>query len=176
MKRLRKFMRALLVLLMATSITMVTAQSKLKIGDKAPTFTGKDQDGKAISLSSLQGKKVVLYFYPKDQTPGCTAEACNLRDNIDMLTQQGYVILGVSTDDEASHREFREKYKLPFALIADTDKSINQQYGVWVEKERDGKKFMGTARTTFLIDEKGVITDIISNVDTANHAAQIVKQ
>jgi len=171
-----RVMKALWVLLLATSITMVSAQSKLKIGDKAPAFTGKDQDGKAISLSALQGKKVVLYFYPKDQTPGCTAEACNLRDNIDMLTQQGYVVLGVSTDDEASHREFREKYKLPFTLIADTDKSINQQYGVWVEKEREGKKFMGTARTTFLIDEKGVITDIISNVDTANHAAQIVKK
>ena len=155
---------------------MVSAQSKLKIGDKAPAFTGKDQDGKAISLSSFSGKKVVLYFYPKDQTPGCTAEACNLRDNIDMLTQQGYVVLGVSTDDEASHRAFREKYNLPFPLIADTDKSIHQQYGVWVEKERDGQKFMGTARTTFLINEKGVITDIIEKVDTANHTSQIVKK
>jgi peroxiredoxin Q/BCP len=168
-------MKGLLVLLLATSITMVSAQTKLKIGDKAPVFTGKDQDGKAISLSSLAGKKVVLYFYPKDQTPGCTAEACNLRDNIDMLTQQGYVVLGVSTDDEASHRAFREKYNLPFPLIADTDKSIHLQYGVWVEKERDGQKYMGTARTTFLINEKGVITDIIEKVDTSNHASQIVK-
>ncbi|MEJ1241814.1 thioredoxin-dependent thiol peroxidase [Chryseolinea sp. T2] len=155
---------------------MVSAQSTLKIGDKAPAFTGKDQDGKSVALSSFAGKKVVLYFYPKDQTPGCTAQACNLRDNIDMLTQQGYVVLGVSTDDEASHRAFREKYNLPFTLIADTDKSITQSYGVWVEKEREGKKFMGTARTTFLINEKGVITDIISNVDTANHTSQIVKQ
>lgn len=155
---------------------MVSAQSTLKIGDKAPAFTGKDQDGKSVALSSFAGKKVVLYFYPKDQTPGCTAQACNLRDNIDMLTQQGYVVLGVSTDDEASHRAFREKYNLPFTLIADTDKAITQSYGVWVEKERDGKKFMGTARTTFLINEKGVITDIISNVDTANHTSQIVKQ
>ena len=169
-------MKGLLVLLLVTSITMVSAQTTLKIGDKAPAFTGKDQDGKSVALSSFAGKKVVLYFYPKDQTPGCTAQACNLRDNIDMLTQQGYVVLGVSTDDEASHRAFREKYNLPFTLIADTDKSITQAYGVWVEKEREGKKFMGTARTTFLIDEKGVITDIISNVDTANHSAQIVKQ
>ena len=169
-------MKGLWILLVATSITMVSAQSALKIGDKAPAFTGKDQDGKTVALSSFSGKKVVLYYYPKDQTPGCTAQACNLRDNIDMLTQQGYVVLGVSTDDEASHRAFREKYNLPFTLIADTDKSITQSYGVWVEKERDGKKFMGTARTTFLINEKGVITDIISNVDTANHTAQIVKQ
>jgi thioredoxin-dependent peroxiredoxin len=168
-------MKALWVLLLATSITMVSAQTKLKVGDKAPAFTGKDQDGKSVSLSSFTGKKVVLYFYPKDQTPGCTAEACNLRDNIDMLTQQGYVVLGVSTDDEASHRAFREKYNLPFPLIADTDKSIHVQYGVWVEKERDGQKYMGTARTTFLINEKGVITDIIEKVDTANHASQIVK-
>ena len=165
-----------LVFLLLTSITMVSAQNKLRIGDKAPLFTGKDQDGKTVSLSSLAGKKVVLYFYPKDQTPGCTAQACNLRDNIDLLTQQGYTILGVSTDDEASHREFREKYNLPFTLIADTDKSITEMYGVWVERERDGKKFMGTARTTFIIDEKGIITDLVDKVDTGNHAAQIVKQ
>jgi peroxiredoxin Q/BCP len=156
--------------------TMSMAQTKLKIGDKAPEFSGKDQDGKPVSLSSLAGKKVVLYFYPKDQTAGCTAQACNLRDNIDLLTQQGYVILGVSTDDEASHREFREKYKLPFTLIADTDKSITQLYGVWVEKERDGKKFMGTARTTFIIDANRTITDIIDKVETADHASQILKQ
>ena len=147
----------------------------LKEGDKAPTFTAKDQDGKTVALKDLKGKKVVLYFYPKDQTPGCTAEACNLRDNIEMLTKEGYVILGVSTDDEASHREFREKYSLPFTLIADTDKSITQKYGVWVEKERDGKKFMGTARTTFIIDANGVITDVIDKVDTKDHAAQILK-
>jgi len=168
-------MKFILILILATSITMVSAQKKLKIGDKAPAFTGKDQDGKSVSLSSFAGKKVVLYFYPKDQTPGCTAEACNLRDNVEMLSQKGYVILGVSPDDEASHREFIEKYKLPFTLIADTDKSIHQDYGVWVERERDGKKFMGTARTTFLINEKGVITDIIEKVDTANHADQIAK-
>lgn len=159
---------------MIICMTTASAQTKLKIGDKAPAFTGKDQDGKSVSLNSFAGKKVVLYFYPKDQTPGCTTQACNLRDNIDMLTQQGYVVLGVSTDDEASHRAFREKYNLPFTLIADTDKSIHQMYGVWVERERDGKKFMGTARTTFLINEQGVITDVIEKVDTANHTAQIV--
>ncbi len=156
------------------AFAQVSAQSKLKIGDKAPEFKGKDQDGGVVSLQSFKGKKIVLYFYPKDQTPGCTAQACNLRDNIEVLTDEGYVVLGVSTDDEASHREFREKYNLPFTLIADTDKSITQAYGVWVEKERDGKKFWGTARTTFIIDSNGVITDIIDKVETKDHAAQIL--
>jgi len=170
-------MKFLMLLCCLSSICVMAAfaQSALKIGDKAPDFSGKDQDGKTVALKDLKGKKVVLYFYPKDQTPGCTAEACNLRDNIEMLTKEGYVILGVSTDDEASHREFREKYSLPFTLIADTDKSITQKYGVWVEKERDGKKFMGTARTTFIIDANGVITDVIDKVDTKDHAAQILK-
>lgn len=159
----------------ALAFANVSAQSKLKIGDKAPDFSGKDQDGKPVALKDYKGKKVVLYFYPKDQTPGCTAQACNLRDNIDLLTKEGYTILGVSTDDEASHREFREKYSLPFTLIADTDQSITQKYGVWVEKERDGKKFMGTARTTFIIDGNGNITDIIDKVETKDHASQILK-
>jgi len=168
-------MRSLMTILFSFSLCMMAfAQTTLKIGDKAPEFSGKDQDGKPIKLSDFKGKKVVLYFYPKDQTPGCTAEACNLRDNIDLLTKQGYTILGVSTDDEASHREFREKYKLPFTLIADTDKTITQAYGVWVEKERDGKKFMGTARTTFIIDADGKIKDVIDKVETVNHAAQIL--
>jgi peroxiredoxin Q/BCP len=162
-------------LLLFATASFVSAQSKLKVGDKAPDFTAKDQDGKKVSLRDYKGKKVVLYFYPKDQTPGCTAEACNLRDNKDMLDKAGYEILGVSTDDEASHKEFKNKYSLPFTLVADTDKSINQKYGVWVEKERDGKKFFGTARTTFLIDEKGVITQIIDKVETADHASQILK-
>jgi peroxiredoxin Q/BCP len=151
------------------------AQTKLRVGDKAPDFTGKDQDGKQITLSAYKGKKVILYFYPKDQTPGCTQEACNLRDNIGALSDGGYEVLGVSTDDEASHKEFQQKYNLPFSLVADTDKSINQKYGVWVEKERDGKKYWGTARVTFLIDENGVITDIIDKVDTKEHASQILK-
>ncbi len=155
--------------------TTGTAQTKLKVGDKAPEFTGRDQDGKLISLSDFKGKKVILYFYPKDNTPGCTAQACNLRDNKEILSKEGYSILGVSTDDEASHRSFIEQYSLPFPLIADTDQSINRKYGVWVEKERDGKKYLGTARTTFVIDEKGVITKIINKVETQHHASQIIK-
>lgn len=151
------------------------AQSTLKAGDKAPEFTSKDQDGRKISLSDYKGKKVVLYFYPKDQTPGCTKEACNLRDNFSALTDAGYTILGVSSDDESSHKEFIKKYSLPFTLLADTDKSVHQKYGVWVEKERDGKKYWGTARTTFLIDEQGMITEIIDKVDTEGHASQILK-
>jgi peroxiredoxin Q/BCP len=151
------------------------AQTALKVGDKAPDFTAKDQDGKKISLHDYKGKKVVLYFYPKDQTPGCTQEACNLRDNIDTLSAKGYVVLGVSTDSEVSHKEFQQKYSLPFTLVADTDQAINKKYGVWVEKERDGKKFMGTARTTYIINEKGIITSVIDKVDTKDHTNQILK-
>lgn len=162
------------VILAICTLSIAGAQSKLKIGDKAPEFSGKDQDGNVVSLKSMKGSKVVLYFYPKDQTPGCTAQACNLRDNIDKLKDEGYTVLGVSTDDEASHREFREKYSLPFTLIADTDKSITKAYDVWVEKERDGKKVWGTARTTFIIDGNGIITDIIDKVDTKDHASQIL--
>lgn len=152
-----------------------TAQSKLKVGDKAPDFTANDQDGKKISLHDYKGKKVVLYFYPKDQTPGCTEQACNLRDNISDLTKAGYVVLGVSSDNEASHKEFQQKYNLPFSLVADNDKSINEKYGVWVEKEREGKKYMGTARTTFIINEEGNITHVIDKVDTKTHAGQILQ-
>ncbi len=168
--------RIILFILTLSFCSMTSfSQMKLSIGDKAPDFTANDQDGKKITLSSYQGKKVILYFYPKDQTPGCTQEACNLRDNIGSLSDEGYEVLGVSTDDEKSHKEFREKYSLPFSLVADTDKSINQKYGVWVEKERDGKKYWGTARVTFLIDEQGVITNIIDKVDTKEHASQILK-
>ncbi len=151
------------------------AQGKLKVGDQAPDFTANDQDGKKVSLRNYRGSKVVLYFYPKDDTPGCTAQACNLRDNISTLTSEGYVVLGVSGDDEESHKAFREKYNLPFTLVADTDKSINKAYGVWVEKERNGNKYWGTARTTFILDENGIITEIIDNVDTKQHAGQILK-
>jgi len=168
-------MRSLFTLITFFVFTMASAQTTtLKIGDKAPVFSGKDQDGNPVSLNSYQGKKIVLYFYPKDQTPGCTAQACNLRDNMDKFTQEGYVILGVSTDSEASHREFREKYNLLFTLVADTDKSITKAYGVWVEKERDGEKYWGTARTTFIIDANGKITDIIDKVETKDHASQIL--
>ncbi len=146
----------------------------VKNGELAPNFTGKDQDGKTVSLSQYKGKKVVLYFYPKDDTPGCTAEACSLRDNYDSLTQAGYTILGVSADDQKSHQDFKSKYNLPFTLIADVDKTIANQYGVWVEKERDGQKFMGMARTTFIIDEKGVVVGKIEKVDTKAHARQVL--
>lgn len=169
-------MKSLIIIgcLMVSAFT-VPAQVKLKAGDKAPEFSGKDQDGKQVSLQQYRGKKVILYFYPKDNTPGCTAQACNLRDNKDLLAKEGYEVIGVSTDDETSHKDFRAKYALPFPLIADTDKSINQKYGVWVEKERDGKKFWGTARTTFVIDENGVITEVIDKVETKDHASQILK-
>jgi len=147
---------------------------KLKTGDKAPEFTAKDQDGKNISLSDFKGKKVVLYFYPKDDTPGCTAQACNLRDNYQKLLDQGYEVLGVSKDDEKSHLKFIKKYDLPFTLIADTDTKLNEAYGVWVEKSMYGKTYMGTARTTFVIDEEGVIKEIIDKVDTKEHIKQII--
>jgi peroxiredoxin Q/BCP len=146
----------------------------LKVGDKAPDFTVNDQDGKPVKLSDLRGSKVVLYFYPKDMTPGCTAEACNLRDNYKSMRKKGYEILGVSTDSEKSHRKFIEKENLPFRLLADTDKTIHEAYGTWIEKSMYGRKYMGTQRITFVIDEKGVIEDIIDKVDTKNHVDQIL--
>ena len=146
----------------------------IKSGDPAPVFTGKDQDGNTVSLSQYKGKKVVLYFYPKDDTPGCTAEACSLRDNYDSLTNAGYTILGVSADSEQSHKDFKAKYNLPFTLIADVDKTIANKYGVWVEKERDGQKYWGMARTTFIIDEKGIVVGKIDKVDTKGHATQVL--
>jgi peroxiredoxin Q/BCP len=154
--------------------TAASGGGGVKNGVMAPDFTAKDQDGKTVSLSQFKGQKVVLYFYPKDGTPGCTAEACNLRDNYDALTKAGYKILGVSTDDETSHKAFQTKHNLPFTLIADVDKSIVNKYGVWVEKERDGKKFWGTARTTFIIDENGIVETVISDVNTKEHASQVL--
>jgi len=148
----------------------------LKIGDKAPDFTANDQDGKAIKLSTFKGKKVVLYFYPKDMTPGCTAEACNLRDNYKVLLKQGYVVFGVSTDNEKSHQKFIAKEKLPFSLLADTDKKVHELYETWGEKSMYGRKYMGTFRKTFVIDEKGAIEDIIEKVDTKDHTSQILKE
>lgn len=148
--------------------------SKLIEGQKAPDFTANDQDGNMVSLSDFKGKKVVLYFYPKDDTPGCTAEACDFRDNYQGLTQQGIVILGVSVDDEKSHQKFISKHSLPFTLLADTDKKIVEAYGVWVEKNMYGKKYMGIARRTFLIDEQGIITHIIDKVDTKASSAQVL--
>lgn len=146
-----------------------------EVGNKAPDFTTTDQDGKPVSLSDYKGKKVVLYFYPKDSTPGCTAQACNLRDNYKVLQKQGYEILGISTNTEKQHRNFIKKENLPFPLLADTDKSVHDKYGTWAEKSMYGRTFMGTLRTTFVINEKGIITDIIQKVKTADHAAQILK-
>jgi peroxiredoxin Q/BCP len=146
----------------------------LQKGDKAPAFTAKDENGKEIKLSDFQGKKLVLYFYPKDDTSGCTAQACNLRDNIPSLVAAGYQVVGVSVDDEKSHQKFIAKYNLNFPLIADTDHKLVNAYGVWQEKSMYGKKYMGTVRTTFIIDEQGVITEIIDKVKTAEHTAQIL--
>ncbi|MBN8578364.1 MAG: thioredoxin-dependent thiol peroxidase [Cytophagales bacterium] len=146
----------------------------LTAGIPAPDFTTTDQDGNSVTLSHFKGKKIVLYFYPKDQTPGCTLEACNLRDNYKALQKAGYEVLGISSDDEKSHRKFIEKENLPFRLLADTDRSVHELYGTWVEKSMYGRKFMGTARVTFVIDEKGVIAEVIEKVDTQNHAAQIL--
>lgn len=146
----------------------------LKTGDHAPDFEGRDHEGQTVKLSDFRGKKVVLYFYPKDDTPGCTAEACNLRDNYDQLMKAGYEVIGVSADNETSHAKFRSKYNLPFLLIADTDHSIHEKYGVWVEKSMYGRKYMGAQRTTFVIDEDGKIAEIIEKVKTGDHAAQIL--
>jgi thioredoxin-dependent peroxiredoxin len=146
---------------------------QLKEGSKAPYFEGTDQNGNKIKLSDFAGKKIVLYFYPKDNTPGCTAEACNLRDNYESLIREGFIVIGVSPDSEKSHKGFAGKYSLPFPLIADTSKKIMNDYGVWGEKKMYGKSYMGVIRTTFVIDGKGVIENIISKVDTAGHTEQI---
>ena len=148
--------------------------SELKEGQKAPEFTAADQDGNTVTLNQFLGKKVVLYFYPKDDTPGCTAEACDFRDNYQGLTAKGIVVLGVSVDDEKSHHKFATKHSLPFTLLADTDKKIVEAYGVWGEKNMYGKKYMGTNRTTFIIDEQGVIAHIIKKVETKNSTAQVL--
>jgi len=146
---------------------------QIKEGMKAPGFEGIDQNGKEIKLEDFKGKKVVLYFYPKDNTPGCTAEACNLRDNQDSFLKSGFVVIGVSPDSEKSHKGFAGKFSLPFPLIADTSKKILNDYGVWGEKKMYGRSFMGVIRTTFIIDEKGIIEKIITKVDTSGHTKQI---
>jgi peroxiredoxin Q/BCP len=146
----------------------------LQVGDQAPAFVGKDQNGNTIKLTDFVGKKLVLYFYPKDNTPGCTAEASNLRDNFHALQKAGYEIVGVSSDSEQSHQKFIDQYKLPFRLIADQDHIIHEQYGTWIQKSMFGKKYWGTARTTFIIDEQGKIERIIDKVETSNHVAQII--
>jgi peroxiredoxin Q/BCP len=143
--------------------------------DKAPGFSAIDQHGNSHSLSDYKGKKVALYFYPKDDTETCTKEACNLRDNFAWLKEKGVVVLGVSPDDAKSHKKFEKKYALPFPLLADTEKKIINDYGVWAEKKFMGRTYMGVLRTTFLIDEKGMISHIIEKVESKDHAAQIIK-
>jgi len=146
----------------------------LSVGDQSPNFEGIDQDSNPIKLSDFSGKKLVLYFYPKDNTPGCTTQSCNLRDNYDALLKAGYAVVGISSDSPKKHLNFIAKYDLPFPLIADEDKSIHEQFGTWVEKSMYGRQYMGTARTTFVIDENGVIEEIIAKVKTKEHTAQIL--
>lgn len=148
--------------------------SELKEGDRAPAFSATDHNGNLVTLEQYKGKNLVLYFYPKDDTPGCTAEACSFRDNYQSLLENGFEIVGVSTDDEASHQKFINKFQLPFTLISDNEKKIVEAYGVLVEKNMYGKKYMGTARKTFLIDPEGVIKKIITKVDTQNSSQQIL--
>ncbi len=149
--------------------------STLKPGDKAPAFSSKDQDGNTISLDSFKGSKLVIYFYPKDNTPGCTSQACDLRDNYEALLKNGYKVVGVSADSEQSHQKFITKYELPFPLIADTNKEVLKAFGVWGPKKFMGKTYDGIHRTTFVIDENGIITEVIEKVDTKNHTAQIIR-
>lgn len=146
----------------------------LKIGDRMPDFEVVDQDGNQVSSKDLIGKKNVVYFYPKDNTSGCTAEACSIRDNYESLVAKGYNVIGVSKDSAASHRKFREKYELPFTLLSDTSTQMLQAFGAWGEKKMYGKTVMGTIRRTFIFDEEGILTRIIEKVDTKNHAAQIL--
>jgi peroxiredoxin Q/BCP len=148
--------------------------TNLKKGMKAPAFSVQDQDGNMVSLKDFAGKKVALYFYPKDNTPGCTEQACNLRDNFAKLKKKGVVILGVSVDSMKKHKNFENKYSLPFTLLADTEHELVNAYGVWGEKKMFGRAYMGIFRTTFLIDEQGKIAHIIDDVDTKDHAQQIL--
>lgn len=150
----------------------------MNIGDKAPGILGRDENGNEIRLSDFAGRKLVLYFYPKDNTPGCTNQACNLRDNYTELRKQGYEVVGVSVQDGKSHRKFIEKHNLPFPLIADTEKTLNEAFGVWGEKSMCGRKYFGTLRTTFIINGEGVIERIITpkQVKVKEHAGQILGQ
>lgn len=150
----------------------------IQVGDKIPEILGKDQDGQEVKASDYKGRKLVLYFYPKDNTSGCTAEACSLRDGFEDLRKEGYEILGVSKDSEKSHKGFIAKHELPFKLIADTETSLQQEFGVWVEKSMYGRKYMGTQRTTFLINEEGIVEKIYAGrqVKTKDHANQILNK
>ena len=148
----------------------------MNIGDKAPEVLGTDEQGREIKLSDFRGRKLVLYFYPKDSTPGCTNQACNLRDNYERMLSKGYAVVGVSVQDARSHQRFIEKYQLPFPLIADTEKTLVQQFGVWGEKKLAGRTYMGTLRTTFIINEEGIVEEIITpkQIKVKEHAAQIL--
>ncbi len=148
----------------------------LKIGDKIPEVLGFDANGNELKASQFEGKRLVLYFYPKDSTPGCTAEACSLSDGYATLLKAGYAVVGVSKDSAASHKKFSEKYSLPFPLIADTDLRLNQEFGVWQEKKMCGRAYMGTVRTTFVTDTAGIITHIITKVNTKDAANQILSE
>lgn len=150
----------------------------MNVGDKAPEILGTNEKGEKVCLSAYKGKKIVLYFYPKDNTSGCTVQACNLRDNYEELRKAGYEVIGVSVDNERSHQKFIEKNNLPFTLIADIDKKLVEEFGVWGEKKLYGRAYMGTFRTTFLINEEGIIERIITpkEVKTKEHAAQILNQ
>lgn len=147
----------------------------LKPGDSAPAFEVQDQSGKTVALSDFNGRKLVLFFYPRDNTPTCTVEACNLRDNYQTFIDQGYEVLGISSDDAKSHQKFIDKHELPYSLLADTDKTMHQSYGTWVEKSMYGRKYMVTARKTFVIDENGVIEKIIEKVKAKDHTTQILE-
>ena len=149
--------------------------SKFAAGDKAPMFEGVNQEGKKISLNDFKGKKLILYFYPKDDTPGCTAESCNLNENYEMWLKKGYEVVGVSPDNEKSHLKFVGKFGLKFNLIADTDHEILEAYGAWGEKSMYGKSYMGVLRTTYIIDENGIIKAVFEKVDTKNHTSQIIE-
>lgn len=148
----------------------------LKPGDKAPNFTGLNQNGETVCLDDFKGKKLVLYFYPKDMTPGCTTESCNLRDNYDLMQKQGFEILGVSADSEKRHLKFIDKYDLPFDLLADEDRKVIEAYGCWGLKKFMGKEFMGIYRTTFVIDEQGAIMEVFTKVTTKRHAEEIIEK
>jgi peroxiredoxin Q/BCP len=145
-----------------------------QVGDPAPAFEAPDQNGKIRSLHEFKGQRLVLYFYPKDNTPGCTAEACSLRDHYQSLLQAGYQILGISSDSPASHQKFITKFQLPFDLISDQDKTVHEAFGTWIQKSMYGRSYMGTDRVTFIIGPDGIIQEVIAKVDTKNHAAQIL--
>jgi peroxiredoxin Q/BCP len=147
----------------------------LKKGDRAPEFSGLNQNGEKIALSNFRGKKVILYFYPKDNTPGCTAESCNLNENYGFWQSKGYEVIGISPDSVSSHKKFADKFQFGFNLIADPETEILNAYGVWGEKSMYGRKYMGVFRTTFIISEEGIIEDVIEKVDTKNHSEQIQK-